>query len=77
MAAQIQKLAEQSNESARQIEEIITSLLNDSAKAVETMEEVKEIIGTQNENMKKTDDQVNQVLQQVEQSIEAIGRENG
>lgn len=74
VAAQIQKLAEQSNESARQIEEIITSLLNDSAKAVETMEEVKEIIGTQNENMKKTDDQVNQVLQQVEQSIEAIGR---
>lgn len=74
VAAQIQKLAEQSNESARQIEEIITSLLSDSAKAVETMEEVKEIIGTQNENMKKTDDQVNQVLQQVEQSIEAIGR---
>ena len=74
VAAQIQKLAEQSNESARQIEEIITSLLNDSDKAVETMEEVKEIIGTQNENMKKTDDQVNQVLQQVEQSIEAIGR---
>ena len=48
VAAQIQKLAEQSNESARQIEEIITSLLEDSAKAVETMDEVKTIIGTQN-----------------------------
>ena len=74
VAAQIQKLAEQSNESARQIEEIITSLLEDSAKAVETMDEVKTIIGTQNENMKKTDEQVNQVLHQVEQAIEAIGR---
>ena len=71
VAAQIQKLAEQSNESARQIEEIITSLLEDSAKAVETMDEVKTIIGTQNENMKKTDEQVNQVLHQVEQAIEA------
>ncbi|MGN1181058.1 MAG: methyl-accepting chemotaxis protein [Suilimivivens sp.] len=74
VAAQIQKLAEQSNESARQIEEIITLLLNDSEKAVDTMEEVKDIMGHQNENVKKTDEQVNQVLGQVEQAIEAIGR---
>lgn len=74
VAAQIQKLAEQSNESARQIEEIITSLLADSEKAVDTMEEVKEIMGQQNINVKKTDEQVNQVLGQVDQAIEAIGR---
>lgn len=74
VAAQIQKLAEQSNESARQIEEIITSLLADSEKAVDTMEEVKEIMGQQNVNVKKTDEQVNQVLGQVDQAIEAIGR---
>lgn len=74
VASQIQKLAEQSNESARQIEEIINSLLSDSEKAVGTMEDVKEIMGRQNENVKKTDEQVNQVLGQVEQSIEAIGR---
>lgn len=74
VAAQIQKLAEQSNESARQIEEIITSLLVDSEKAVDTMEDVKEIIGRQNENVKKTDEQVNQVLSQVDQAIEAIDR---
>ena len=74
VASQIQKLAEQSNESARQIEEIITSLLADSEKAVDTMEEVKEIMGQQNINVKKTDEQVNQVLGQVDQAIEAIGR---
>ena len=74
VAAQIQKLAEQSNESARQIEEIITSLLADSEKAVDTMEEVKEIMGQQNINVKKTDEQVNQVLGQVDQAIEAISR---
>jgi len=74
VASQIQKLAEQSNESARQIEEIITLLLTDSEKAVETMEEVKEIMESQSENVLKTDEQVKQVLGQVDQSIEAIGR---
>lgn len=74
VASQIQKLAEQSNESARQIEEIINLLLSDSEKAVETMEEVKEIMETQSENVSKTDEQVKQVLGQVDESIEAIGR---
>lgn len=74
VAGQIQKLAEQSNDSARQIDEIINLLLSDSAKAVETMEEVKVIMEQQNANVKDTDRQVNQVLDQVEQSIEAIGR---
>lgn len=74
VAGQIQKLAEQSNESARQIEEIITSLLVDSGKAVDTMEAVKEIMHQQNENVLKTDEQVRQVIGQVDESIAAIGR---
>lgn len=74
VAAQIQKLAEQSNESARQIEEIINSLLSDSEKAVDTMEEIKLIMDKQSDNVRKTDEQVNQVLGQVGESIEAIGR---
>ena len=74
VAGQIQKLAEQSNESARQIEEIITSLLDDSGKAVETMEAVKEIMDEQNENVERTNDQVRQVIGQVDDSIAAIGR---
>lgn len=74
VAGQIQKLAEQSNDSARQIEEIITSLLEDSGKAVETMETVKEIMDEQNANVEKTNDQVRQVIGQVDESIAAIGR---
>ena len=74
VAGQIQKLAEQSNESARQIEEIITSLLDDSGKAVETMEAVKEIMDEQNANVERTNDQVRQVIGQVDDSIAAIGR---
>ncbi len=74
MAAQIQKLAEQSNESARQIEEIINLLLSDSEKAVESMEEVRLTMERQDENVRKTNKQVNEVLGQVEQSCEAIGR---
>lgn len=74
VAGQIQKLAEQSNESARQIEEIINSLLEDSGKAVETMESVKEIMDEQNTNVEKTNDQVRQVIGQVDESIAAIDR---
>jgi methyl-accepting chemotaxis protein len=74
VASQIQKLAEQSNDSARQIDEIINLLLNDSEKAVETMEEIKGIMERQNTNVKKTDEQVSQVLSQVEKSIEATVR---
>ena len=73
VASQIQKLADQSNESARQIKEIIDSLLDDSHKAVETMEEVKEVISQQNISVKNTDEQVGQVLGHVEQAITAIG----
>lgn len=47
VASEIQKLAEQSTESARKIEEIINMLLIDSEKAVRTMGQVKEIIGQQ------------------------------
>ncbi|MED9902756.1 MAG: methyl-accepting chemotaxis protein [Lachnospiraceae bacterium] len=54
VASQIQKLAEQSNESARQIEDIIDSLIRDSEEAVSTMNNVKEIIAEQSENVERT-----------------------
>ena len=54
VAAQIQKLAEPSNESAKRIDEIIHELLKDSENAVHTMEEVKEIMHEQNEKVQKT-----------------------
>ena len=72
VAAQIQKLAEQSNESAKQIERIILSLIEDSDKAVETMNEVKEIMERQSENVANTGKQVTSLLQDVEESLAGI-----
>lgn len=72
VAAQIQKLAEQSNDSARQIESIIVSLLADSDKSVVTMGEVREIMERQSENVENTNVQVTQVLEEVENEIQAI-----
>ncbi|MDE6845178.1 MAG: methyl-accepting chemotaxis protein [Lachnospiraceae bacterium] len=72
VASQIQKLAEQSNESARQIEMIIDSLISDSEKAVATMDEVKEIMNQQNENVSKTETIFAQVKNGIDSSIDGI-----
>lgn len=65
VASQIQKLAEQSDESAKQIESIVNSLINDSQKAVETMDLVKEITEQQSRNVDKT----NEIFGQVREGI--------
>lgn len=72
VASQIQKLAEQSDESARQIESIVNSLIRDSEKAVETMDVVKDIIERQSENVDKTNDIFRQVKSGIDSSIEGI-----
>ena len=72
VASQIQKLAEQSNESARQIETIIDSLISDSEKAVATMDEVKEIMSQQSENVGKTETIFSQVKNGIDSSIDGI-----
>lgn len=77
VAAQIQKLAEQSNESARQIERIILSLIEDSDKSVVTMNEVKEMMEQQSQNVTNTNEQVAQLIQNVEQSIGVIDEVSG
>lgn len=72
VASQIQKLAEQSNDSARQIDDIIYTLLEDSQKAVHTMEEVKEIITRQSENVSKTGSVFSQVQGGISESIQGV-----
>lgn len=69
VAGQIQKLAEQSNESARKIEEIVSSLLSDSDKAVATMNEVRKIMGEQSEKVDKTSEMFRQLKAGVDQSV--------
>lgn len=75
VAAQIQKLAEQSNESTTKIEEIVTMLIEDSEKAVETMEEVKDIVEQQVTAVEKTDmifSRVQKGIQNTKQGVDAI-----
>lgn len=74
VAGQIQKLAEQSNESARQIEDIIDSLIEDSQKSVATMDEVKEIMSKQISSVEKTDEIFTQVKDGINTSIDGVNR---
>lgn len=72
VASQIQKLAEQSNESAKTIEEIITTLISDSEKSVKTMEEVKEIMERQSEMVTETGTIFSEVIGGITSSKESI-----
>ncbi len=72
VAAEIQKLAEQSNESAQHIEEIIQGLLQDSEKAVETMNDVKVIMKTQSEHVEQTENAFKQINDEVQLSVRGI-----
>lgn len=74
VAAEIQKLAEQSNESAMRIEEIIQELLLDSEKAVETMYDVKEVMRLQSDHVEQTETAFEQITEGVTQSIEGINK---
>ncbi len=72
VASQIQKLAEQSNESAKTIEQIITALISDSEKSVETMNEVKNIMERQSDMVNETEKTFGEVLDGIKASREGI-----
>lgn len=72
VASQIQKLAEQSNQSAVQIDGIIQSLLEDSGKSVEIMDEVRKVMGEQSENVEKTSSIFGQIQDGITASITGV-----
>ncbi len=72
VAGQIQRLAEQSDESAKQIEDIIKSLLHDSKEAVETMDGVQKIMQQQTEKVQQSEDTFGGVKAGIDQSIMSI-----
>lgn len=72
VASQIQKLAEQSNESSRTIEEITANLKNNSDVAVDTMRRVQEIIDSQSKNMLDTENIVSEVMVGINTSLKSI-----
>ena len=72
VASQISKLAEQSNESARQIESIIDVLISDSEKSVVAMTDVMKIMDEQSEKVEKTVSIFNEVKDGITDSITGI-----
>ena len=72
VASQIQKLAKQSNDSARQIADIINLLITDSEKTVETMEDVKAVIEQQNEHVINTGKAFMEVKTGIDSSVESV-----
>ncbi len=72
VASQIQKLAEQSNESAKQIEDITEKLIEDSQQAVSGMQDVREIMNKQSMNVKNTNSAFDKVKDNIEVSIEGV-----
>ena len=72
VAAQIQKLAEQSNASTKEIAQIINVLMEDSEKAVVTMNEVKEIMDAQNEKVVRAEEAFSQVKAGIDASIKGV-----
>ena len=74
VASQIQKLAEQSNQSASQIDAITRELMEDAKKAVTIMEGVKEIIQKQSDNVSQTGEVFGLVRSGVEDSMNGVGK---
>lgn len=77
VASQIQKLAEQSNESAVQIDDITSALIQDSTRAVDTMQQVRDVMDEQSEKMTQTDRMFRQVNVGVANAKESVDNITG
>lgn len=78
VATQIQKLAEQSNETASHIDEIVSELIKNSQEAVETMDQVKVVIDKQSQNVeftgeifKTVEDKVNDSMKEIDSIVDS------
>lgn len=74
VAEQIKVLSEQSNKSAEDIEEIVSTLLEDSQNAVATMNSVNDIIEVQNAKIEKTKEVFLSVNDSIRESKDAVDR---
>ncbi len=72
VAGQIQKLAEQSNQSSQEIGDTTRTLMEDSLRAVEIMQQMQGIITKQGESMQDTQSIVKEVLGEIQNSMRSI-----
>lgn len=73
VAGQIQKLAEQSNDSAKQIEEIIATLLVESKKMTDSMEEITHMVEEQTSKLEEAGNRFDDLDKGIQISMERIG----
>lgn len=76
VASQIQKLAEQSNQSARQIDQIINALIADSSQAVNTMDNVMHIMDEKSRHLISTREQFDEVSMNINETRNGIATIN-
>ncbi len=74
VAEQIKNLSEQSNKSSKEIEATADMLSVDSAKAVEAMQQMQEIIASQSESMQETQKVVAEVIDEIASSMKSIAQ---
>ena len=72
VADEIEKLAVQSNEASSRIDKIVNTLIVDAEHVVDSMEQMKSVIGKQNEYIKSTEESVSEVMEEINESIEKI-----
>jgi methyl-accepting chemotaxis protein len=72
VANEIRKLAEQSTESTKIIDEMVNNLLKDSKEAVEIMKRVKKIIEEQALHVTHTEGNYRVISESIESSVEAV-----
>lgn len=72
VAEQIQKLAQQSEESSAKIEEIICELMEDSNRTVETMDRVMSTVFAQTKHIEQTSQMTQEVEERIGVSLESM-----
>ncbi|MDY3276377.1 MAG: methyl-accepting chemotaxis protein [Agathobacter sp.] len=72
VAEQIQKLAQQSDESSKKIDEIIRQLIEDSDRTVGTMEQVMSTVFAQTEHMQQTSEKTQEVRERLGVSLDSM-----
>ena len=74
VAEQIKNLSEQSNTSSKEIEATADMLSIDSAKAVQAMQQMQQIIASQSESMQETQKVVAEVIDEIASSMRSIAQ---
>ena len=76
VAEEIRKLAEQSTQSAKEIEAIVQELHSKSSNTITTVEKVRDIVLEQENAVKATEERYNGIAEAIELTIEVINRLN-